>query len=62
MSHTDDIGAPAQAVDQEKGINNSPPASAPASKSEDAVLAHEEAELIDYKTLTWWYVSTSKSG
>lgn len=56
MSHNDTISAPAQVVDQEKGINNSPPPSVPASKNEDAVMANEEAELIDYKTLTWWYV------
>ncbi|CAF3488219.1 hypothetical protein FGSG_08055 [Fusarium graminearum PH-1] len=54
MSHNDTISAPAQVVDQEKGINNSPPPSVPASKNEDAVMANEEAELIDYKTLTWW--------
>jgi hypothetical protein len=56
MSHNDPHSASAQAVDQEKGISDSPPAFAPASKNEDAVMANEEAELIDYKTLTWWYV------
>lgn len=56
MSHDEVNRASAQPVDQEKGISDSPPAFAPAHKNEDAVMAGEEAELIDYKTLTWWYV------
>ncbi|KAF5000046.1 hypothetical protein FGRMN_2057 [Fusarium graminum] len=54
MSHADSRSAAAQADDQEKGISDAPSAFAPGSKNEDAVMANEDAELIDYKTLTWW--------
>jgi hypothetical protein len=56
MSHADPTSAAAHPEDQEKGVTDAPPAFTPATKNEDAVLAHEDAELIDYKTLTWWYV------
>jgi hypothetical protein len=56
MSHADPRSAAAHPEDQEKGVTDAPPAFAPATKNEDAVMANEDAELIDYKTLTWWYV------
>lgn len=56
MSHTEPKSAAAP-EDQEKGFNNAPPAFVPDPRHDDAVLGDEEAEIIDYKTLTWWYVS-----
>jgi hypothetical protein len=58
MSHTEpkSAAAPESPVDQEKGVNNSPPAFVAEPRNDDAILGDEEAEIIDYKTLTWWYV------
>lgn len=55
MSHTEPKSAAAP-EDQEKGVANAPPAFVPEPRNDDAVLGDEEAEIIDYKTLTWWYV------
>ncbi|KAF4949573.1 hypothetical protein FSARC_13438 [Fusarium sarcochroum] len=57
MSYPEAKSAPAQPespVDQEKAINDAPPRFTAASGNDDAVLAGEDGELIDYKTLTWW--------
>lgn len=54
MSHNDHNSASAQ----EKGISEAPPAFDPTTRKEDAVMAGEEAELIEYKHLTWWYVQS----
>ncbi|KAF5024373.1 hypothetical protein F66182_3560 [Fusarium sp. NRRL 66182] len=53
------MAAPAQqspSPNQEKGVDNitAPTCVATASNEDDAVLAREEGELIDYKTLAWW--------
>jgi hypothetical protein len=55
MSHDEHNSASAQ----EKGVSEAPPAFDPAARKEDAVMAGEEAELIEYKHLTWWYVEHS---
>jgi len=55
MSHDEHNSASAQ----EKGISEAPPAFDPATRKEDAVMAGEEAELIEYKHLTWWLVQSS---
>ena len=57
MSHDGHNSASAQ----EKGISEAPPAFDPATRKEDAVMAGEEAELIEYKHLTWWYVQSSST-
>lgn len=50
--------AEAQKQGKKDGSSTTEPAPAyvPATTEENSVLAGEDGEIIDYKTLTWWYV------
>ncbi|GJC78266.1 N amino acid transport system protein [Colletotrichum liriopes] len=51
---TSDMAEAQKQAKKDAGSHEAAPAYAPATTEENSVLAGEDGELIDYKTLTWW--------